>query len=61
MLANCNLTRQIRMVGLAANNLSIKYGVAFHEMREPETTMQWYTEWAHWSLVRALQLTVRMQ
>lgn len=51
LLANSSLTRQIRMVGLATNELSLKYGAAYKEMRDGDTTMRWYAEWAHWSWV----------
>lgn len=49
MLADASLTNQIRMLGLASNILAVKYGAAYHEMRNPSDTMRWYSEWAHWS------------
>ena len=49
MLANEDLTRHLRMVGLAANPLAVDFGKAYKEIKSVEDTKRWYANWAHWS------------
>ena len=50
LLSNATLLRQVRMVGLATNDLALKYGMAYKEMKGVDATIQWYAGWSHWSV-----------